>query len=369
MIKKKLKLYYRVLVYIFFNYLYGKILIPKKNHKLFEIEKINNSVFKSINSKKYNLYKIKNGRIFTDNNENVAIIKNNFVLPYVSYQQINGKLENVKKNFIVKKGTPSFVKKIKGRVFNLCQGDSGNNYFHFIFDILPKIYLLNCLIDLKKINYFYVSDPKEWQIDIFSILGISAEKLLSSRKYKHIYAKEIYAVDHPWYFKGYVQQNVKKIPKWIIFQNRKKFLKQSKNNFKNNFKNKIFLDRSNSSFNHCQIQNINDIKKLIYSKNFDITKPELLSFKKQIDLFKNSSVIIGAHGAAFSNIIFCKPGTKIIEIIPADHPNKKCERISKVLKLKYFRIKTKPDNIDKDYPFRINIDKKNLKLIKKIISP
>ena len=36
MIKKKLKLYYRVLVYLFFNYLYGKILIPKKNHKLFE---------------------------------------------------------------------------------------------------------------------------------------------------------------------------------------------------------------------------------------------------------------------------------------------------------------------------------------------
>lgn len=363
MIKKKIKLYYRVLVHIFFNYLYGKILIPKKNHILIKKEKINSSIFKSYNNKNYHLYKINNGRIFTDNNENVAIIKDNFVLPVVSFQQINGKFENIKFNFVVKQGTPSFVKKIKGKVFNICQGDSGNNYFHFIFDILPKIYLLNSIIDLKKINYFYVTDPKKWQIKIFNILGISQKKLLSSKIYKHISAEEIYAVDHPWYFNGYIQQNVKKIPKWIIYQNRKVFLNKPKNRSKK----KIFLDRSQSKYNHCQIQNQNDIKDLIIKNKFEICKPEFSSFKKQISLFYNSSVIIGAHGAAFSNIIFCKPGTKIIEIIPADHPNRKCERISKVLKLRYFRIETKPDNTDINYPFRININKKNLKLIEKII--
>ena len=76
---------------------------------------------------------------------------------------------------------------------------------------------------------------------------------------------------------------------------------------------------------------------------------------------------MGAHGASLANIIFCKPRTKIIEIIPADHPNKKCERISKILKLKYFRIKTEPDNTDVNYPFKINLNKKNLKKIIKII--
>tara|TARA_Y100000591_G_scaffold147503_1_gene126684 strand:- start:305 stop:1402 length:1098 start_codon:yes stop_codon:yes gene_type:complete len=364
MIKKKIKLYYKGLVHIFFNYLYGKILLPKKNHKLFKKEKIVHPYLESPNNKKYHLYKILDGRIFTDNNENVAIIKNNFVLPLVSFQQINGKLEHIKKNFVISEGTPSFVKKINGKVFNLCQGDSGNNYFHFIFDILPKIYLLNFLIDLKKIDYFYVSEPKKWQVKIFNAIGINERKLINSKKYKHIHATEIYAVDHPWYNKGYIQHNVKKIPKWIIFLNRKKFLNKSYTNFKK----KIFLDRSESKYNHCQIKDTNEIKKLINAKKFEVIKPELLSFKKQINLFKNSNIIIGAHGAAFSNIIFCKPGTKIIEIIPSDHPNKKCERISKVLKFRYFRITTKPDNSDKNYPFRINIDQKNLRLIEKIIN-
>ncbi len=365
MIKKKLKLYYRALVQIFFRYLYGKVLISNKNSKHIKKEKINIPSFKTYSGKSYHIYKIKNARIFTDNNENVAVIKNNFILPLVSYQQINGKLNNSKYNSVINQGTPSFIKKLKGKVFNLCQGDSGNNYFHFIFDIVPKIYLLSSKIDLKKIDYFYVTDPKKWQIKIFEILGINKKKLLSSKKNNHIFAQEIYAVDHPWYNKGYIHYNVKKIPRWIVFQNRKVFL----NNSKNIFKKKIFLDRSQSKYNHCHINNLNDIKDLVIKRKFRIYRPEYLSFKNQINLFKNSSNIIGAHGAAFSNIIFCRPGTKIIELIPADHPNRKCERISKILKLRYFRIETIPDNSDLNYPFRINLNKKNLKLIEKIINP
>jgi capsular polysaccharide biosynthesis protein len=364
MIKNKLKLYYRALIKIFFNYFYGKVLISNSKAIHIKKEKINVSSFKTFDGKSYYFYKIKNARIFTDNNENVAIIKNNFILPIVSYQQVNGSFKNIKYNSVLNLGTPSFIKKIKGKVFNLSQGDSGNNYFHFIFDIIPKIYLINSKINLKNIDYFYVSDPKKWQIKIFKILGINKKKLLSSKKNNHIFADEIYSVDHPWYNKGYIQKNVKKIPKWIIHHNRKIFL----NNSKNILKKKIFLDRSQSKYNHCQINNLNDIQNLLLRKNFELCKPEYLSFEKQINLFKNSSIIIGAHGAAFSNIIFCKSNTKIIEIIPANHPNRKCERISKILKLRYFRIETIPDNSDINYPFKINLSKKNLKLIEKIIN-
>ena len=364
MIKKKLKLYYKVFIQLFFKFLYGKIKIPTSTNDLIKKEKINDSKFKFHNNKNYYIYTIKNARIYTDNNENVAVIKDNFVLPFVSFQQINGKFESINNNSTVKQGTPSLIKKINGKVFNICQGDSGNNYFHFIFDILPKIYLLKSKIDLKEIDYFYVTDPKEWQIKIFKFLGISKKKLVSSKIHKHILVKELLAVDHPWYNHGYFQKSLKKIPKWIIFENRKIFLKDSKKNKKK----RIFLDRSQSNYNHCQIKNFIEIKKLSVKKNLKIYKPEFLSFKKQVNLFKNSSIVVGAHGAAFTNIIFCKPRTKIIEIIPADHPNRKCERISKILNLKYFRIKTNPDNSNPNYPFRININKKNIKIIENIIN-
>ena len=364
MIKKKIKLYYKILIQLFFKVIYGKIHLPKNVDNLVKKEKIHNKVFKSFKNNNYNFYRVQNARIFTDNNENVTIIKNNFILPSISFQQIKGKLTKPKYNSVLKFGTPSFAKRIRGKVFNLCQGDSGNNYFHFIFDIIPKIYLLTAKKKLDKINYFYLTSPKKWQIKILKTLGIKENNILSSKIYNHIFADEIYAVDHPWYESGFVQYNLNKIPDWIVNYNRKIFL----GNKNKKFTRRIFLDRSNSKYNHCQIENIGELTKIIKKNKIKTCKPELLSFKNQINLFNSSSIIIGAHGAAFTNIIFCNPGTKVIEIMPSDHPNQKCKRISKILNLRYYRIETKPNNTDKNFPFKIFLDKKKLNSIEKIVN-
>ena len=359
MINRKIKSYYKNLRSKVFEHIHGKIMIKKKISSVVEISQINDPKIRNFENKKYKFYIVKKARIFTDNNENVAVIKDNFLLPKLSFQQINGRLKNVKYNSVLKKGTTSFVKKFPGTVLNLSQGGSGNNYFHFIFDIIPKIYISQKKIK-DKIRFYYVSRPQKWQIKIFKILGVSKKKLIDSSKYKHISSDKIICIDHPWYKKGYIQNEVKKIPKWVILINIKIFLKKSKkfNSFK-----KVFLDRSTSKFNHCKISNQSSLDIWLKKNSFGIYTPEKLSQEKQIYLFKNASIILGAHGAALTNIIFCKPGAKVIEIIPADHPNKKCERISKILKLRYFRIKTKPDNSDKNFPFKIHLNKKHLKII------
>ncbi len=262
MIKNKLKIYYKILIQLFFKYLYGDIFLPKNVKNFIKKEKIENKIFKSFKNKNYNIYKIKDARIFTDNNENVAIIKNNFILPFVSFQQVNGELKKINFNSTLSIGTPSFLKRVKGKVFNLCQGDSGNNYFHFIFDIIPKIYLLKTKKEFHSINYFYLNNPKEWQIKILKKLGIKKYKILNSKIHNHIFADEVYAVDHPWYENGYVQFSLNKLPEWIINYNRKTFLNLSK---KTSTK-KIFLDRSKSNYNHCQIVDLKRILKIIIKK-------------------------------------------------------------------------------------------------------
>ena len=111
MIKKKIKLIYKFFIQLFFKIIYGKIRVSKIPNSLFEKRKINNPIFKTFNKKNYYIYKITKARIFTDNNENVAIIKNNFILPKISFQQINGNLTSVNNNSVIKHGTPSFQKK------------------------------------------------------------------------------------------------------------------------------------------------------------------------------------------------------------------------------------------------------------------
>ena len=103
-----------------------------------EINKYNNE---TKSDQKYFLYSSNNCRIYTDLNENVAVIKDRIILNGHSYQQINGKLESVEKNSVLKNGTPYFKKKINGTILNLLQGSIGENYFHFMFDVLPKLWL------------------------------------------------------------------------------------------------------------------------------------------------------------------------------------------------------------------------------------
>ena len=183
MLKKKIKLYYKTNIRNFFKLIYGKVLMPKKSVKIpLKLSTINNIKYKTFSGKKYKFYSIDKARIYTDNNENVAIIKNNFIVPRISYQQVKGILKKEKFNSTLRYGTPSFIKKYSGTVFNLAQGGSSNNYFHFFFDIIPKIFLFKeSLKNLKKIDYFYFSSLKKWQIEIFKIAGIKKKFIISKK--------------------------------------------------------------------------------------------------------------------------------------------------------------------------------------------
>ena len=366
MLKKKLQLYFKVFFQRLFILIYGKIKIEDINYLNNDDEKItiNNIKSDTYPNHEYFLYKIKKGRIYTDMNENVSVINKDNLISESSFQQINGILKNKDCNSALIKGTPRIKKKFKGKIFNLIQGGSGNNFFHFIFDLIPKIYLLKKELSLENIDYFYVPEIKEWQKKIYSLFSIKESKLIDSKKFRHVEGDWIITVSHPWYFKGYIQDETINIPEWIIKHNRNNFLPLIKE-FNNN--KKIFLDRSNSMYTHCQIKNKIEIIDMLSKKGFTSYKVEELSFEEQIFLFNDASIIVGAHGAAFTNIIFCKPETKIIEIIPASHPSKKCQRLSKILKLKYKRITTEETVKDKNFPFNILLNKKHLNEIENII--
>jgi capsular polysaccharide biosynthesis protein len=333
-IKKKLQFLFKKIIQIVFFQIYGKINYIVNNDLLknLKIQKI------EIDLKNYYLYQIKNGRVYTDYVENVAIIDNNRIVEHASYQQVLGELLRADTNSVLKKGTPRYKKNIKGTVVSLIQGASGNNnYFHWMFDILPKLELLRKFNKLQNIDYFYLPSLQAFQKETLSMLKIPLSKCIDSKKYRHIKADLILAVSHPWYQKGYILEETKNLQAWTINWVYESFISYSK---KFSCNKKIFIDRSESKFNHCQIINNNEVKYFLSNLGYSIYKTGELSIPEQIYLFNNAEIIIGAHGAAFTNLVFCKPNTKIIEIIPDSHPNQVNKKISEVKKLNYFPLKT-----------------------------
>ena len=154
-------------------------------------------------------------------------------------------------------------------MLSLVQGASGNNYFHFLFDIIPRLNLCEEIYSLDKIDFFYVPGTFEWQKKILKTFGIREDKLINSKIFRHIVANKIIAVDHPWYHKGIFQDELKNIPSWIVFWLRDKFLSMALK-FENSKKILNVKKRNRikvTDNNHLNIFDIIKYKKLIFTES------------------------------------------------------------------------------------------------------
>ena len=100
---------------------------------------------------------------------------------------------------------------------------------------------------------------------------------------------------------------------------------------------KIYIDRSDSQHIERKIINENEIKMFLIKKKFKILRLSEFSIIDQIGIFNSAKIIIGNHGAGFTNLIFCKKNTRVIEFRDVNTA-KLFKKISKDLGLNYKSI-------------------------------
>ena len=77
---------------------------------------------------------------------------------------------------------------------------------------------------------------------------------------------------------------------------------------------RIYLSRKNATSRRCL--NEEELISALGPYGFLPYCLESLSVKEQLRLFSESSVVVGPHGAGFSNMIACTPSAAIIELLP-----------------------------------------------------
>ena len=86
---------------------------------------------------------------------------------------------------------------------------------------------------------------------------------------------------------------------------------------------------------------------------FEIVDLESLPFKKQAELFMSATIIISPHGAGRANLVFCNPGSELIEILTSDYLNDYCKMAANNAGVKY-RCMIFP-SINKSYDYYVDI--------------
>jgi capsular polysaccharide biosynthesis protein len=76
------------------------------------------------------------------------------------------------------------------------------------------------------------------------------------------------------------------------------------------------------------ILNMVMLKEALEKRGWIAIDPESVPFAGQIALFANAECIVAEHGAALANLVWCRPGTKVMELCPESFLNGCYEGIS-----------------------------------------
>jgi tetratricopeptide (TPR) repeat protein len=184
---------------------------------------------------------------------------------------------------------------------------SGNTsiiYYHWIVDALPKLGLMELSnINLDSIDKFLVSSYSGFHKETLDILGIPEHKIIESSKYPHVQAEKMIVSSYP----GIVCCPTK----WATDFLRNKFLPAAAKS-KLEQPERIYISRK--MVGNRRIINEDEVVEVLNQLGFVTITAESISISEKISLMSSAKVILTQHSGGGTNLLFCRPGTKVIEI-------------------------------------------------------
>ncbi len=231
---------------------------------------------------------------------------------------------------------------------------SGSNvYYHWMFDILPRINLLKQSGAFESIDQFiidYTDIP--FQTETLALAGVPSSKILRSNNHWNFHIKADELV-----LPSLISPNDTPALEACLYL-RSLFEKEiaSENGGK-----KIYIQRLSGR----TIINETGILNILEPLGFQIVHPEKLTVAQQAKLFTESEFIVGPHGAGLTNIVFCKPETRVIDIFAPEWINPCYWKLACALKLNYGYIigEKKETTITENKGADITIDIEKFKIL------
>jgi len=215
------------------------------------------------------------------------------------------------------------AKNLKGRVLVLSAPAAGGNIWHFLFDSLPKIKLIQeAGISLSEFDHILIDSFKlPYVEESINSLGINRQRVLESEDHPLVTADDL----------TYVTLGCLLPPdRWVLEWLRSTFLT---NGTVKKGTRKIFISRSAASRRRLHREDF--IAKRLQDEGFELIALENLSFRQQIKIMSEARAVVSTHGAGLTNLIWYPPGTKIVELFAAEYVNVCYWNISRMLGLDY----------------------------------
>ncbi|MBD2554138.1 DUF563 domain-containing protein [Limnothrix sp. FACHB-708] len=220
----------------------------------------------------------------------------------------------------------------------------GENYYHWMFDILPRIgrYKEKFYQDknaLDKIDYFVfdkINHP--FHKESLSLLGIETSKVIETGNQAVLCFESVLV---PSYMNGITRyacnflrntflsralqpQELTAITGSVELQATdaqptENHLARETSSLSihplgaDKSAKKIYITRSKASYR--RLLNETEVMEFLIAEGFEIVELETLPLLKQVAMFATAEVVVAPHGAGLTNLVFASPGTWVLELL------------------------------------------------------
>lgn len=194
----------------------------------------------------------------------------------------------------------------------LISGRCGPNYYHWLIEYLGRTHSIAADSPLLKLPFIVDSRLYPQQLESLRLFFPEAQIYLHDVN-DRLDVSLLHIPSIPTYL-----PDTQKVPLWqgsVLHKASLDFLRRRGlallEGEQSSRKRRIYLTRRVGRM----ILNNEEVEALLAAKGFEICDTGSLTFREQVALFASASVIVGPLGAAFANVIFCRPGCSILGLV------------------------------------------------------
>jgi len=194
-------------------------------------------------------------------------------------------------------------RKISGTVMLFGNSMGAHCYYHWMLDLLPKLGLLEKAgVALSSIDYFLVREMNgSFHKETLERLGIDRSRIIETKNDSYLQCERLLSVELN---NGINMKMNRFVPTWM------KHLYPPQYPIGERIK--LYISRPKGV--RRGIANEAELLPLLEEAGYTVSTMEGMSVAAQAQLLARADVLISPHGGALTNMVFCRPGIRVVEL-------------------------------------------------------
>jgi hypothetical protein len=198
-------------------------------------------------------------------------------------------------------------------------------YYDYLFFIYAKLLRIKEVMGEEEFKQSIVLYPlfgKSFERELLKIAGLEENQVYDVKNYTVEAVNYYFANNDSWFYPSI--KDIKNLQKISL----------SLTTNKSSEHKRIYISRKHRRI----LSNEAEIIKVLQDFDFQIIKDEARTIKEQMEIYSSAEIVLGPHGASFSNILWCRPNTVLIELFSNQYYPPYFKYLANVLGLKYYAI-------------------------------